>query len=260
MASKLQQYFVSLINLQRQIDALSETHIESKDLMDLADLRGKYILWLGDIREEKEFEKFGSLHANDSAVSDLMNNGGVGTIDRYFDIKKLLQKEIILRLDFLSKLEITPIKNLLKEDNKSSITIPAGTMWENFIIKFIDDQKVLIEVVGKKEEADYKKMGFEDNRQSKPDSQWVLLKLLSSHNGELSWNNNEAEEKIKKIKERLSKQLKNYFSIDYDPFYPYKNTKSYKIKITLIPLEKEIEENISNETQDYFDGLIVDDI
>jgi len=127
MASKIQTYFVYLINLQRQNNALEEISVESKDLMDLADLRDKYIKWLLDIRKEKEFEKLGSLHADDSIISDHMKNGSVGNTDRYFYVKELLQKEIALRVEFFSRLELVPKlinKILIKiEQEKKEVSI-----------------------------------------------------------------------------------------------------------------------------------------
>ncbi|HLL60639.1 MAG TPA: hypothetical protein VK338_02895, partial [Candidatus Nitrosocosmicus sp.] len=68
-----------------------------------------------------------------------------------------------------------------------------------------------------------------------PNKQWELLQLLATYNGELSWHDKGATEKIKKKKQLLSDTLKQYFQIDDDPFYPYKKLNAYKIKITLIP-------------------------
>ncbi len=50
----------------------------------------------------------------------------------------------------------------------------------------------------------------------------------------------EARDKYKKQKEFLTSGLQNYFSLDYDPFYPYSSSSekignSYKIKLILIP-------------------------
>ena len=65
-------------------------------------------------------------------------------------------------------------------------------------------------------------------------------------------------------KELLAKSLQSYFSLDYDPFYPYlssseKSGNSYKIKITLIPpladsKSTDTEENKDDlELKEYFD-------
>ena len=77
-------------------------------------------------------------------------------------------------------------------------------------------------------------------KDSEPSQQWVLLRVLAQLNGELTIKDTEAKDKYKKHKQGLAQTLKHYFSIDYDPFYPYHSThekggNSYKIKLTLIP-------------------------
>ena len=69
---------------------------------------------------------------------------------------------------------------------------------------------------------------------------FVTIKWHGSYGGELTIKDPEAKDKYKKQKEFLTKGLQNYFSIDYDPFYPYhgsleKRETSYKIKATLLP-------------------------
>ena len=86
-----------------------------------------------------------------------------------------------------------------------------------------------------------KEMGFiGKGKIPNPDVQWEFLKVLSGLNGEISIKDKSAKVKYKKQKELLAKALQSYFSIDYDPFYPYRSSpeksgESYKIKITLIP-------------------------
>ena len=77
-------------------------------------------------------------------------------------------------------------------------------------------------------------------KKPKPSELWTFLKVLAKVNGELTVKDTEARDKYKKQKELLAKSLQSYFSIDYDPFYPYRSSSeksgnSYKIKITLIP-------------------------
>ena len=269
MASKLQKYFVELINLRKEVNALKETSINGDDLMFLAGLRDKYIKWFYVVIKEKKLNKFASVYAFDLSISDLIKNGGVGSVARYFEVKDLLQKEINSCVEFFSRIETMPItikvpvlstNNTHKKESKFPIKLPAGTTWENFTIKFMDDENVLIYVVGKQAKVSFKEMGFEDKRKnSVPNSQWLLLKLLAKYNGELNWDKPEADEKIKKSKERLIKKLKSYFSIDYDPFHPYIKVRSYKIKITLIPplVEEEIsKQSLSDETENIFESLV----
>lgn len=132
-----------------------------------------------------------------------------------------------------------------KRHNKFPYKIPAGTTWEQFVFTFLDKENIKIDVKGKTYEADYKEIGFEDKRTQKPNKQWILLEILAREElgGELTLKDPEAKVTFKKTKELLARTLQNYFSIDYDPFYPYrlglpdkgKKANSYKIKIVLIP-------------------------
>ena len=146
--------------------------------------------------------------------------------------------------------------------------LPSGTKWEDFIVTFLDDESVYITVRGIKHKATFKDMGFEDKRSARPNSQWGLLRILAKYGGELNWNTAEADVKFKKCKERLTEQLKNYFPLEYDPFYPYQDVNSYKIKLTLVlPQSNETaklipkapsSEEIHQEIEELFSGLVVE--
>lgn len=141
------------------------------------------------------------------------------------------------------------IKKNSKDIEAFPFKLPAGVRWENFMVKFLSDYEIKIEVIGKKYNATFRELGLEDSRTKKPNQQWYFLKILSENNGELSCKNPKANPIYKKSKELLSKALKRYFKIDYDPFYSYKPSfggekekNSYKIKLTLIPMPTEKEE------------------
>ncbi len=123
--------------------------------------------------------------------------------------------------------------------------IPAGTHWNNVIIKFLTDEQIEIWVKKQKHVTDFKEMGMVGKGTvPKPCEQWLFLKVLAQFHGELTIKDPEAKDKYKKHKQGLSDRLKQYFSIDYDPFYPYqscleKGGNSYKIKLLLIPPPKQ---------------------
>lgn len=130
-----------------------------------------------------------------------------------------------------------------KKENKYKFPykIPAGTRWENFTLKFEGEENILIKVKQLKHHTNFKEMGLiGKGNNPNPSEAWTLLKVLSQRNGELAIGDPKAKAKYKKQKELLTKSLQNYFSLDYDPFYPYasspeKSGDSYKIKMTLIP-------------------------
>jgi hypothetical protein len=154
-----------------------------------------------------------------------------------------------------------------KKDNKNRFPhkLPAGTNWNNITIKFEDDDNVYIQVKQFKVNSNYKEMGFVGGgKNPKPSEAWTFLRVLAKVNGELTIKNSEAKDKYKKQKELLAKSLQSYFSLDYDPFYPYKSSvekqgDSYKIKMTLIPslIDNKkpdiIEENNDSDIREYYE-------
>lgn len=146
----------------------------------------------------------------------------------------------------MPELQIKGLKEIAKTqkgDDKPRFPhkLPAGTRWEEMTIKFLGDENVFIQVKQFKHNASYKEFGFVGKGNNpNPSEAWTFLRVLAKANGELTIKDAEAKGKYKKQKELLAKSLQSYFSLDYDPFYPYhssseKSGDSYKIKITLIP-------------------------
>jgi len=182
--------------------------------------------------------------------------GGVGINFNGVNIVKLTEfrgkrpisqpEPTLTKITEMPKLQVEGLKELAnakKKDDKPKFPykLPAGARWEEMIIKFFDDENVYIQVKQFKLNTTYKDMGFVGKGKiPNPSEAWAFLRVLSKLNGELAITDKEAKEKYKKQKEFLAKSLQSYFSIDYDPFYPYhssseKSGNSYKIKITLIP-------------------------
>lgn len=126
--------------------------------------------------------------------------------------------------------------------------IPSGTHWKQVIINFLNNEQIEINVKKLKYITDYKEMGFvgKGNIPS-PSEQWIFLKVLAQCNGEITIKDETAKDTYKQQKHLLTESLQNYFSIDFDPFYPYKSSpekhgNSYRIKLTLIPPPKQYNE------------------
>ncbi|MBU4204607.1 hypothetical protein KKH26_00275 [Patescibacteria group bacterium] len=132
-----------------------------------------------------------------------------------------------------------------KENDKPKFPykLPAGTKWENITIKFEYNENVFIKAKRFEHYTNYKDMGFiGKGNNPEPSEAWVFLRVLSMAKivGEIVISDQTAKEKYKKQKEFLTEGLQSYFSIDYDPFYPYRSStekvgSSYKIKLTLVP-------------------------
>ena len=160
--------------------------------------------------------------------------------DKLSDEKTLRTQKtpiVIVDGDNIKKVEKT-------NKNKFPHKLPSGTRWEEVTIKFLDEENVFIKIKQFECNTNYKKMGFVGRgKDSRPSVAWPFLKVLAGLNGELSFNDPESRDKYKKQKETLSRVLQEYFSIEYDPFFPYRSSvekagNSYKIKILLIPPPK----------------------
>ncbi|KKQ95563.1 MAG: hypothetical protein UV74_C0001G0065 [Candidatus Woesebacteria bacterium GW2011_GWB1_43_14] len=130
---------------------------------------------------------------------------------------------------------------------KGILKLPPEVKWEDITIRFLNGDEVLIKCGNLSRHTNYEDMGFLDKRTksaktpNKPNKQWSFLKGLSETKGEISWRSSTATPQGKKQKQLLSERLKKYFGIDNDPFYSYKNEKAYKIRLTLIPEQKDNE-------------------
>jgi hypothetical protein len=154
--------------------------------------------------------------------------------------------------------ELNKIAAAKKDDDRPKFPhrLPAGTKWEDMTIKFVDDENVYVQIKQFKEHVSYKDMGFVGRgKNPDPSEAWVFLRILAQVGGELTIKDAQARDKYKKQKELLVKTLQNYFSLDYDPFYPYRSSteksgNSYKIKITLIPSDKQGQANANKNNND----------
>lgn len=152
MVSKLQKYFNDLINLQRKLYSFKVSNVTGDDFMALADLRDAYITWLCSLKEEEDFNRYGSIFASNNTISDFGNNGGVVTIDRYLKVKEILEKEMNLRVEFFTRLETTPQNNSSsKNENKKVFHISYNINIGRFI--FNDNDSDVVDLEGKQKDT-----------------------------------------------------------------------------------------------------------
>ena len=156
-----------------------------------------------------------------------------------------------------SKTDSTESRNTSKTNTNNIIPIklPPNTKWGHIIIQFIDNENIKITAPDNfKYKANYTEMGFKDKKKLCPNSQWRFLQLLSLREGHLSWKDlTEKPEAIKqkdieklinqakKRKQLLKDKLKEYFQINEDPFFDYREKDAYEVKFHLFP-QKHIQE------------------
>lgn len=151
------------------------------------------------------------------------------------------------------KMEITAMPELLVRSAEDSGAIMQGklkvyppkfkpTDWAKIEIRFIDDRNVII-TTDKKEQivADYQSLIFADGKRNKPNTAWKFLRGLASTGGSTGTLPTPIPDTIKQHKRHLSDGLKKIFKNDTDPFYDSTDTHVYRIKINLIPPQKEAE-------------------
>jgi hypothetical protein len=140
---------------------------------------------------------------------------------------------------------------------KFADVLPAGTPWQHIWLQFIDDETVMIHAGHFMRQASYADMGFADARGkgTKPNAQWRFLLLLAKKGGEISPKDSEADGRFKKQKQLLSEKLQEYFRMDADPFYPYNQTKVYRIKLKLM-----YPQDIGTPVKDDFEAEPLDDL
>jgi len=165
------------------------------------------------------------------------------------EVEYIVQRAIEKTISMIQKNDET-----LKGKNDNHKKFQPNLSWADIVIKFKDGHNVQIIAGEEIYTANYKEMGFEDSRKLKPNEQWIFLKLLSKSNGRVSWNDNLANTLIKKKKQLLADNLKKYFSINTDPFYPYKKEKAYQLKLNISPESESINKHlVKNKTADDLD-------
>jgi len=139
------------------------------------------------------------------------------------------------------RLDALKTRESISKGPKFPFKIPAGTHWNQVIMKFLNHEQIEILVKKLRHITNFKEMGFVGKGKiPEPSEQWIFLKVLAQCNGELTIKDDTAKDTYKQQKHLLTESLQNYFSIDFDPFYPYKSSpekqgNSYRIKLTLIP-------------------------
>lgn len=173
--------------------------------------------------------------------------------DRLIKGQNTLEQETANQRVAPQQLEITAMPEIVvrnAEDNvitkgKKRINLPKfkPTDWSKITIRFLDERNVVVNA-DKKEQvvSDYEALGFIDEKRDKPNLAWIFFRGIAKNNGETEQLPTPIPDHIKQQKRQLSDRLKTIFKNDTDPFYDPTETRTYKIKINLIPPQPENEE------------------
>lgn len=160
---------------------------------------------------------------------------GAGHIEIEIDIKEFfrIRDELLGLYAPVTDGEEGPSQDPAPTSDSSSFASMKDLKWQDITIQFLDGLTAKISVNDTSLTVDFRQMGFEDARKRLPNTQWYLLRLLAERGGQISWEESEASDNIKKKKQLLSDTLKTFFHIDDDPFYPYREQKAYRTKFKL---------------------------
>jgi hypothetical protein len=159
--------------------------------------------------------------------------------------KKVHDKTMKIEISKMPELNIKNVDNESIVKGKKKIALPrfSATAWHKVQIRFIDENNVYITADKNTATADYEGLGFRNDKNGKPNTAWKFLLELAKNNGETPVISSPIPDAIKNQKRVLSDRLKTIFKNDTDPFNDFSQSKTYKIKIKLIPPSQDIKED-----------------
>lgn len=74
---------------------------------------------------------------------------------------------------------------------------------------------------------------MKNQRSGKPTLQWTLLRSLAAKGGSLTWQDDDATDRVKKQKQELANKLKATFQLTDDPIPHSDSEKAYKARFVI---------------------------
>ena len=74
---------------------------------------------------------------------------------------------------------------------------------------------------------------MKNQNSGKPTLQWTLLRSLATTGGNISWQDQDATDRVKKQKQELANKLKQTFGLSEDPVPWNEGEKAYKAKFVV---------------------------
>jgi hypothetical protein len=239
------------ISIREDIENNSEPHTYPLVVTDFLEVVSKEISSLESVldRKRESFYKT-ELPKQKEAFEKAPNQPEKESVIRHEHIHSHYHKNDENAFPF--KIEITQMPELsiktsdesIVTKNKKKISLPKfpATDWNKVTVRFIDEQNVYITADTKTATADYETLGFRDDKSNKPNKAWEFFFALAQNNGETMTIPSPIPDTVKQKKRQLSDRLKTLFKNDTDPFYDFTETKTYKMKVKLIPPTKQNED------------------
>ncbi|TWU38662.1 hypothetical protein Q31b_37400 [Novipirellula aureliae] len=164
------------------------------------------------------------------------HNGLLLTLDQFASLDK--RGELVFADSATSQLNAFREKHLPNTDAANpniGFATPAGCIWSDVSIRFVDQHSVRISVHDQTGIYLYSQMGLVDARNRQPTKQWELLANFAKGYGLMTWNSPAACRKNKKRREVLSATLRAFFRIAGDPIELTEDKKGWRCVFRIEP-------------------------
>jgi hypothetical protein len=120
---------------------------------------------------------------------------------------------------------------------KKRLTLPSfpRTEWSAVLIRFLDEQNILISDGKTHKPVDYRSLGFENTKKKTPSTAWMFLLNAAKNGGKTAKIDSPIPDAIKQVKAEVTDVLRNMFKNDTDPFEPFSEHQAYVAKFRLEP-------------------------
>ena len=155
-------------------------------------------------------------------IDDILNVDDAGTVQA----KESAQTVIQNWLD-------TVLPKSAKPGSEYKFPTPAGTTWEQFVFDFTATEMLLVTCGKIVERLEPEHLKMKNQNSGKPTLQWSLLRSLAITSGSLSWQDDDATDRVKKQKQELANKLKATFQLTDDPIPWSDSEKAYKARFVI---------------------------
>lgn len=141
----------------------------------------------------------------------------------------------------MPQVDVKNVEETIIIKGKKKINLPRfdSTPWSQASIQFLDGRNVMVTAGKKQTPADFASLGFANEKNGKPNTAWAFLLELANNGGETPQLDLPIPDAVKQHKMRLSSFLKQLFRNETEPFEDSTSTRTYKLKISLIPPQTE---------------------
>jgi len=120
-----------------------------------------------------------------------------------------------------------------KPGSEYKFPTPAGATWEQFVFEFTATEMLLVTCGKVVERLEPEHLKMKNQNSGKPTLQWTLLRSLAVTGGSLTWQDDDATDRVKKQKQELANKLKATFQLTDDPIPWSESEKAYKARFII---------------------------